>query len=341
MRPDSSRYSRQMILPGFGAEGQERLRQGRVAVVGCGALGTVSAALLVRAGVGYVRLIDRDFVELSNLQRQALYTEADVESGMPKAAIAAERLRAANSEVTIQGIVADLTASNAEELLGGVDVLVDAIDNFEARFLINDVATKTGTPWVYGAVISTYGLTMNILPGEGPCLRCLLPNPPVPGSVDTCATAGVFGPVVECISALQVAETVKLLLGRKDELRAGLAQFDVWDGDLRVVTVPRVPDCPACVRHDYEYLRAVATAGTVSLCGREALQITVPRTQPLDLGDLATRLEASRPVRRTPFMLRFEAEGHELNVFADGRAIVKGTADETVGRMLYAKYVGI
>jgi adenylyltransferase/sulfurtransferase len=337
---ESSRYSRQIILPQIGTAGQKRLAEGRIAIAGCGALGSASATLAVRAGIGYVRLIDRDFVELSNLQRQTLYTEADVESGMPKAAIAAERLRAANSEVEVEGIVTDLTAANAESLLGGFDVIVDAIDNFEARFLINDLALKTGTPWVYGAVIATYGLTMDVLPGEGPCLRCLLPDPPAPGSVDTCATAGVFGPVVECIAALQVAETVKLLLGLRDDLRSGLAEFDVWDGELRVTDVPRAADCPACVRGEYEYLNASATAETVSLCGRDTLQIAVSRRDPLDLDDLANRLEADRPVKRTPFMLRFEAEGHELNVFADGRAIVKGTTDETVGRILYAKYVG-
>jgi adenylyltransferase/sulfurtransferase len=337
---ESSRYSRQMILPQIGAAGQQRLSEGRVVVVGCGALGSVSATLAARAGVGHLRIIDRDFVELSNLQRQTLYTEADVESGMPKAAIAAERLRAANSDVEVEGVVTDLTATNAESLLGGFDVIVDAIDNFEARFLINDVALKIGTPWVYGAVIATYGLTMNVLPGEGPCLRCLLPDPPAPGSVDTCATAGVFGPVVECIAALQMAEAVKLLLGRKEDLRRGLVEFDVWDGELRQTTVPRVPDCPACVRGDYEYLRASATAETISLCGRDALQIAMSRRDRLDLEDLANRLECDRPVKRTPFMLRFEAEGYELNVFSDGRAIVKGTTDETVGRILYAKYVG-
>lgn len=340
MHHEPSRYSRQTILPMVGAAGQERLRAGRVVVAGCGALGASSAAMLVRAGVGHVRLIDRDFVELSNLQRQGLYTEADVESGLPKAAIAAERLRAVNSEVEVEGIVDDLNPSNAMDLLGGVDVIVDAIDNFEARFLINDVSLETRTPWVYGAVISTYGLTMDILPCEGPCLRCLLPSPPSPGSVDTCATAGVFGPIVECIAALQVAEVLKLLLGRHDELRRGLAELDVWDCELRITEVPHQAECPACVAGEREYLRARATAETVSLCGRDALQISVARGEPLDLADLADRLEAGRAVKRTPFMLRFEAEGHELNVFADGRAIVKGTTDETVGRMLYAKYVG-
>lgn len=334
------RYSRQSILAQIGREGQERLGSASVVVAGCGALGAASANLLVRAGVGTVRIFDRDFVELSNLQRQGLYTEADVETGMPKAAIAAERLRAANSDVRVEGIVADLTPANAEQLLGGCDAIVDAIDNFEARFLINDVALTHGIPWVYGAVIATYGLTMTILPGEGPCLRCLLPNPPAPGSVDTCATAGVFGPVVSAVAALQVTEAIKLLLGRRDELRPGLAEIDVWDGEMRTTEIRRQPECPSCMGGERPWLRAVAASESITLCGRDALQIAAPGGVTLNLGDLADRLEVGRAVKRTPFMLRFEVDGYEMNVFRDGRAIVKGTTDETVGRALYAKYVG-
>ena len=312
----------------------------RVAVAGCGALGSASATLLVRAGVGYVRIIDRDFVETSNLQRQTLYDEDDVASGMPKAAIAAQKLQRANTSVRVEPRVADLTASSAEALLRDVDVIVDAIDNFEARFLVNDVAVKHSIPWVYGAVIATYGLTMTIRPGETACLRCLLPEAPAPGSVDTCATAGILGPVVECIAALQVTEALKLLLGRTDELCGGLAQFDVWDRELSVVDVPRQSDCPTCVQARYDYLRAESTAETVSLCGREAIQISVPRTQPLVLTELAARIRGFAPVQESPFMVRFCVDGREINVFADGRAIIKGTTDEALARKLYAEYVG-
>ena len=333
------RYCRQTILPQIGRSGQEALSGRSAVVAGCGALGCASALLLVRAGVGRLRVIDRDFVETSNLQRQPLYYEEDVASGMPKAAVAAERLRAGNADVRVEGVVADITPANAGELLSGADVIVDAVDNFETRLIINDLALSRGIPWVYGAVIGTYGVMMTILPGEGPCLRCLLPSPPPPGTVDTCATAGIFGPVAQCVAALQASEALKLLLGKRDEAVRGLLQIDVWDGAMSVSQVARRPDCPAC-SGEYEYLRSSATAETVTLCGQDAVQISFPRREPLSLADLAGRLDGAANVKCNPFMLRFEAEGCELNVFTDGRAIVKGTTDATVARSLYSKYVG-
>lgn len=340
MHLDQERYSRQTLVPQVGIAGQPKLAAGRIAVAGCGALGSATASLLARAGVGYIRLIDRDFVEISNLQRQRLYTEADVASGIPKAAIAAQRLAEANSEIILEAEVTDLSSANAEALLSDVDVIVDAIDNLEGRFLINDVALKHSIPWIYGAVISTYGLSMTILAGEGPCIRCLLPETPAPGTVDTCATAGIFGPIVDWISGLQASEAMKLLLGQRDQVSRGLCQVDVWDRELEVSGVPVRPDCPACAMGRYEFLEADATSETVSLCGQDALQISMPSGSTLDLEDLGARLVSGREVLLTPFMVRFEAEGHEINVFADGRAIIKGTTDPALGRMLYAKYVG-
>jgi adenylyltransferase/sulfurtransferase len=338
---DLSRYARQTVFYQIGEKGQRRLAEGRAVVAGCGALGSVITSLLVRAGVGFVRMIDRDFVELNNLQRQVLYDEDDVRAGLPKAAAAAEKLRRVNSDIEIEGIVADLNSSNAERLLSGFDVVVDAIDNFEARYLINDVCVKTATPWIYGAVIGSYGVTMNILPGETPCLRCLFPQPPAPGTVETCDTAGILGPTVNVIASLQVTETIKLLTGARDDLNPGLLQVDVWDGEMHRSAVPRQEACPTCVDQEFAYLSAAHTSRTTSLCGRDAIQIVMHGDQKLDLPALAIRLRNSGEVIENPFMLRFKVDAYELNVFPDARVIVKGTTDETVARTLYAKYVGL
>lgn len=337
---DLSRYARQTILPEIGREGQERLLASRVVVVGCGALGSMAANLLARAGVGHLRLIDRDFVELNNLQRQVLYDEGDVEEGMPKAAVAEARLRRINSDINVEGIVADINAGNALSLLEDADVIVDAVDNFEARMLINDAAVSLGKPWIYGAVIGSYGLTMNIIPGETPCLTCLFQSPPEAGEAETCATAGILGPIAAVISALQTAEALRIAMGRPD-VRRGLLQVDVWDGQMDITQPTRRPDCRTCVRHEYVHLMAESASQTVSLCGQDAVQIVPPDGARVDLADLAQALAASAQTRLNPFMLRILADGYEINVFADGRAIVKGTTDPTVARALYSKYVGM
>lgn len=338
---DLSRYARQMICPHVGHARQCRLAQSRVAIAGCGALGCQTASLLTRAGVGALRLIDRDFVELNNLQRQVLYDEEDVRSRTPKAAAAAAHLQGVNSQVKIEGVVADLTSMNVAALLGDVDLVLDAVDNFETRYLINDFCVSTGTPWIYGGVVGSYGLTMNILPGRTPCLRCLLPEAPEPGAVDTCDTAGILAPVVSVVGAVQVTEAMKMLTGAYSDLRRGLLSVEVWDGEMQTVEVSRRSDCATCMQRDYTYLNAANTSRTVTLCGRDAVQISLHGAPSLDLADLAARLRNCGEVTENAHLLRFTADPYELNIFSDARAIIKGTTDATVARTLYAKYVGL
>ena len=337
---DLARYARQIVHYQIGEAGQRKLCESRVVVAGCGALGSAAASLLVRAGVGYVRLLDRDFVELNNLQRQLLYDEQDVREGLPKAVAAAQKLGRINSQVAIEPHVVDLNSANAEQLLGGCDLVVDAIDNFEGRYLINDVCLKHGVPWIYGAVIGTFGVTMNILPEAGPCLRCLFPQAP-PGSFETCDTAGILGPTVVTLASLQVTEAIKLLTGKLDDLNDGLLQVDVWDGEMHRSRVERVADCPVCVGREFTYLQADSTSRTTSLCGRDAIQIVRHGDHKLDLTQLAESLRSVGEVTVNAFMLRVVIDTYELNVFSDARAIIKGTTDETVARTLYSKYVGL
>lgn len=337
---DLSRYARQIVHYQIGEAGQRKLCESRVVVAGCGALGSAAASLLVRAGVGYVRLLDRDFVELNNLQRQLLYDEQDVREGLPKAVAAAQKLGRINSQVAIEPHVVDLNSANAEQLLGGCDLVVDAIDNFEGRYLINDVCLKHGVPWIYGAVIGTFGVTMNILPEAGPCLRCLFPQAP-PGSFETCDTAGILGPTVVTLASLQVTEAIKLLTGKLDDLNDGLLQVDVWDGEMHRSRVERVADCPVCVGHEFTYLQADRTSRTTSLCGRDAIQIVRHGDHKLNLTRLSESLRSVGEVTVNAFMLRVVIDAYELNVFSDARAIIKGTTDETVARTLYSKYVGL
>ena len=335
------RYSRQMLLPGWGQEGQQRLRQKTAAVVGCGALGSHIASHLVRAGVGRLILADRDFVEWHNLPRQALYSEADAKAGVPKAVAAARRLRQINAQVEIEEHVVDVNADTVEELLGGSDLVLDGADNFEVRYLVNEACVKRGIPWIYGGVLGTYGLTAAIVPGETPCLRCLLGPMPPPGAVPTCETAGVLGTVVATIAALEVTEGLKLLLDRGDELLRTLVMVDVWQGDFeRVQTQRGAASCPVCDEGRYELLEADLGAEAVVLCGRMAVQVTPRPAQKLDLALLADRLRDSGLVRANEYLLRLEVEGVQLTVFADGRTIVKGTDDTSQARALFARYVG-
>lgn len=335
------RYSRQMLLPDWGETGQRLLRTKTAAVVGCGALGSHVASHLARAGVGRLVLADRDFVEWHNLPRQALYSEADAEAGMPKAVAAARRLRQINSLVEIEEHVLDVNADTVEDLISGADVVLDGADNFEVRYLVNEACVKQGIPWVYGGVLGTFGLMAPIVPGETPCLRCLLGPMPAPGAVPTCETAGVLGAVVATIAALEVTEGLKLLLERGDEVLRSLAMVDVWKGDMeRVATHKGTTSCPVCDEGRYELLEAELGTAAVVLCGSNAVQIT-PRPAPrLDLADLAERLRDSGLVSTNEHLLRLEVEGMQLTVFADGRTIVKGTGDAAQARALYARYVG-
>lgn len=334
----NDRYSRQERFPAIGREGQARIANSRVAVVGCGALGSAQVELLARAGCGYLRVIDRDYVELSNLQRQLLFDESDAREGLPKAVAAARRVAAVNSGVTVDPVVADLTAPNAEDLLGGVDVILDGSDNFETRYLINDFAVREGMPWIYGAAVGGYGIAMTVVPERTACLRCVYPDPPV-GVQPTCETAGVLGPVTAAVASYQAARAMKVLAGRLDELSGEIVTMDLWEGWMRQVAAPvRDGECPCCARREFAYLDGNRRA-PVSLCGRNAVQIH-ERTRPLDLEELARRLGGLAAVRRNEFALRASVDGYELTVFPDGRAIIKGTTDVGVARSLYARYVG-
>ncbi len=338
MREPESRYSRQIRFAPLGEEGQRRIRASRVALVGCGALGTVQAEALARAGVGRLRIIDRDFVEFSNLQRQFLFEESDAAEALPKAVAAARRLARVNSEVELEPVVADLTPANIEDLFEDIDLVVDGTDNFETRFLINDAAVANDIPWIYGAAVGSYGIKLAIDPGRTACFRCVYPEPP-PGAQPTCETDGVLAPVTAAIAALQIGDALKMLALGRGSVDARLTHMDVWTGAIRQLAPPsRDPACPCCARRHFEYLDGSRRA-PISLCGRNAVQIH-ERSRPLDLPDLARRLGSVGPVRSNEFALKLEIDPYELTVFPDGRAIVKGTTDVGVARSIYARYVG-
>jgi adenylyltransferase/sulfurtransferase len=337
------RYSRQMRFPGIGEEGQRRLLAARVTLCGCGALGTVLANALVRAGVGHLRLIDRDFIETSNLQRQVLFDEHDVAEELPKAEAAARKLAAINSRAHVEPVVADIDRTNVEALCADADLILDGTDNFEVRYLINDVAVKLGKPWIFGGCIGSHGQTMTILPGKTPCLRCVFEAAPAPGEAATCETAGVLGPIVNVVASLQAAEALKVLTGRLDKVNRDLICIDVWDNSLRQIKIASLlgkVECPCCRRRRFEWLEGAHGSQTTSLCGRNAVQVSQRSATRLDFEALAAALEALGAVHYNRFLLRFEAEGHELTVFPDGRAIIKGTSDPDKARTLYAKYIG-
>ena len=333
------RYSRQVIFPEIGRTGQERLQNGSVVIVGCGALGTVAATALTRAGVGRIRLIDRDFIEYHNLQRQILFDEEDVRGQLPKAIAAQKHLAAVNSTVEVEGIVTDVNYRNVERLIDGVDVIVDGLDNLETRYLLNDASLKHRIPWVYGAAVSSFGMMMAVIPGRTPCVRCLFPSLPPAGESATCDTAGVVNAAPMVIGALQAAETMKILLGKET---LGLVAVDVWIGAFSRLEVAPGPssECPAC-RGEYEFLSARFGVKTTSLCGRNAVQVMGSRGARLSFDELARRFAPLGDVDYNEFMLRFVVDGYEMVVFPDARAIVKGTGDESIARGLYAKYVGM
>lgn len=332
-----SRYSRQIRFAPLGENGQRRIRASRVAIVGCGALGSVQAETMARAGVGMLRLIDRDFVEWSNLQRQFLFDEQDAAEAMPKAAAAARRLARVNSDVTLEPMVADLAASNAADLLEGIDLILDGSDNFETRYLINDAAVRSGIPWIYGAAVGSYGLKFAVVPERTACLRCIYPDYPKTPQPN-CETEGVLAPVTATIAALQCADALRILAG-VDQVESKITTVDVWSGDIRQVDAPpRDPDCPCCARHEFTFLDG-SRRTPVSLCGRNAVQIH-ERSRPVDLIDLARRLKPITSVRSNEFALRATFDPYELMVFPDGRAIIRGTTDIGLARSLYARYVG-
>jgi len=337
------RYSRQIRFPQLGEAGQRALLQSRVTICGCGALGTVLANHLARAGVGTIRIIDRDFIEIHNLQRQILFDEDDVKENLPKAEAAARKIRSINSTIAVEPVVTDLDHTNIVDLVSDADLILDGTDNFETRYLINDAAVKLGKPWIYGGVIGSEGQTMTIVPGKTPCLRCLIETAPPPGMTPTCETAGVLGPAVAVIASFEAIEAIKLLSGAWDALNTHLIMVDVWDWTFRQLKVAGLlgkVDCPCCARRRFQWLDGDMGSHTTTLCGRNAVQVAVRRSEPLDFRELAGRLNEIGDVRHNAYMLRFTTDGYEFTVFPDGRAIIKGTNDVTKARTLYAQYVG-
>lgn len=339
---DLARYARQMRFPPLGEEGQRRLAGSRALLCGCGALGSAIANTLARVGVGTLRIVDRDFVELTNLQRQVLFDEADARAGLPKAVAAAEKLGRINSTVTVEPVVADIEPANVEGFCEGIDVILDGTDNFETRFLINDAAVKLSLPWVYGGCVGGEGQTMTILPGDTPCLRCLMPDCPAPSSTATCETVGILGPIVGVIASLEAAEAMKILSGNRTAVSRSLTVVDLWQNHIRQVDVSRLReqvDCPACDRGEFAWLSGRSGSRTAVLCGRNAVQLSHPGVN-VSLDELARQLEGVGELTRNRFLLRLKVEGYELTIFPDARAIISGTDDITTARAMYAKYVG-
>ncbi len=342
---DLARYARQVRFPPLGEEGQRRLARACAMICGCGALGSAIADTLVRAGVGTVRIVDRDFVELNNLQRQTLFDEADAEACLPKAVVAAEKLRRINSGVVVEPIVADVDPTNIERFCEGMDVILDGTDNFETRFLINDAAVKLGVPWIYGGCVGAEGQTMTIVPGETACLRCLMPECPPPGSTPTCDTAGILGPIVGVIASIEAVEAIKILSGNRRSISRSLTVVDLWPDTkpmFRQVDVRGLQgqvDCPACKHGQFAWLSGRSGSRTAVLCGRNAVQLSHPGAT-ISLDELAGRLDGMGQLTHNQFLLRMKVEGYELTIFPDGRAIISGTDDVTTARAIYAKYIG-
>lgn len=337
------RYSRQVLFAPFGEEGQRRLGLSRVVIIGMGALGTVSAELCARAGVGNLVLVDRDFVEESNLQRQILFDEADAAQHLPKAVAAEAKLKRINSTLKIRGLVLDVNSSNIEHLVRNASLVLDGTDNFETRFLINDACVKLKVPWIYGAAVAAEGATMVILPGVTPCLRCIFEELPPAGMAPTCETAGVLAPAVTVVASLQVAEALKILAGKLEAVHRGFRMLDVWRNTFRQVDLGRARQgqgCAACGDGRFEFLDAHRTGRTLRLCGRHAIEVLPPQPMTCSLAELENKLSIAGRVEANPFMIRCTLPEYTLNVFADGRAIIQGTQDPAVAKSLYAKYVG-
>ncbi len=363
MSQDLSRYHRQMLIPGFGEEGQRKLLGSKVLVLGCGALGTVIANLLARAGVGHLVVVDRDFIELTNLQRQVLFDEQDVTDAIPKAEAARRKIAKINSQVKVTAVIDDVNHTNIEKLAEGCDAIVDGVDNFETRFLANDCAVKHGLPYIYGGAVGTVGMTYAILPhterGDSPweqagaatpCLRCIFEQAPPPGMNPTCETAGVLSPAVSIISSYEVNETLKVLTGNWSAVCPTMLSIDIWANTVKQFKVKRaydVGECACCKKRNFEHLAGLLSSATTTLCGRNAVQLSQPKdaaAPKLDFEELAQRLRAHGPVTASKFMLRADIKDngaeYELTLFTDGRAIVKGTKEPNTAKSIYAKYVG-
>ena len=334
------RYSRQILFRGIGAEGQKRLAEGRAAVVGCGATGSAVAQSLARAGVGRLRIIDRDYVEASNLQRQSLFDEQDAAESLPKAIAAARKIAGFNSEIAVEARVEDVVPRNIEALLEGMDVILDGTDNFETRYLVNDYAVKTSLPWIYAAAVGSYGVTLNVVPGKTACLACIFPDTPR-GLVETCETAGILNTAVNVVASVAATEALKLLLGGEalGRVRETLWSFDVWSNEQAEIAAgkPRT-GCRACGERNFAHLAGEGRPH-ITMCGRNSVQIH-EQARPIDFIEMRRRLESHGAVRHNEFVLKFWRDPYEMTLFPDGRAIIKGTTDTGLARSLYARYVG-
>ncbi len=340
-KQQSLRYSRQMLFPEIGEAGQSRLMQARIVVIGCGALGTAQTESLARAGVGTLRIIDRDFIEFSNLQRQTMFTEQDAEERLPKVIAAANHLREINSEILVEPRIADVNNSNIESLIEDCDLVIDGTDNFATRYLINDACVKHKVSWIYGAAVGSYGVTMTIRPGTTACLRCVFPEAPPPASSPTCDTAGVIMPIISMVSAVQVTEALKLLTGDREALHDSLVQVDVWRNEWRRIAVGGpVPNCLTCGTREFPALNADKAEFAAVLCGRDAVQISPSQSNHVDLSTLSKRLSSAGEVTVNDYLLRFRTDEFEMTIFQDARSIIRGTDDLSTARSLYAKYIG-
>ncbi len=332
------RYSRQTLFKEIGPGGQKQLSAARVVIVGCGATGSALASLLARSGVGMLRIVDRDYVESSNLQRQTLFDETDARDSVPKAVAAARQIRRFNSQIIVEDHVVDLTPANADALLSGVDLILDGTDNFETRYLINDYAVKNSRAWIYSAAVGSYGVTMNILPGETACLACIFPESPH-GTVETCETSGILNSAVNLVASIAATEALKFLVGARDKMRRTLLSWDVWRNDHAEVSAahPR-PGCRVCGERHFLHLAGEGRPH-ITLCGRNSVQIH-ERQRPVDFAEMSARLQPLGNVRHNEFVLKFWREPYEMTLFPDGRAIIKGTTDIAIARSLYARYIG-
>jgi molybdopterin/thiamine biosynthesis adenylyltransferase len=333
-----NRYSRQTIFPEIGLEGQAKLKKSFAVIIGCGALGTVTASALVRGGVGKIRIVDRDFIEYHNLQRQILFDEDDIKNNLPKAVAAERHLKKVNSEIEIEGIAADVNHTNIERFVEGADVILDGLDNLETRLLINDVSLKHNIPWVYGGALASQGMTFTIIPHQTACYRCIVPGEVSGGHILTCDTAGVISPAPWIVASIQSAEALKILVGSL-QINPDIMTFDVWDNSYRSLQVSPRLDCPAC-GGKYDFLDGKHSTSATSLCGQNAVQVLASKPANLSFPDLARRLESIGTVSYSAFMLSFKTDSQEILVFPDARAIIKNTRDEALARGLYAKYIG-
>ncbi len=337
LQPDD-RYSRQELFAPIGKEGQRKLAAARVVIAGCGATGSTLASLLARAGVGNIRIVDRDYVESSNLQRQTLFDEADASQSVPKAMAAARKITAFNSQITVDPHVADLTPANASSLFADAQLILDGTDNFETRYLINDFAVRHSVPWIYTAAVGSYGVTMNVLPGKTACLACIFPEAPQ-GRLETCDTAGILNSAVGAVASIAATEALKFLVGAEAEMRRTLLSVDVWRNQFAEISAAKpLPDCRTCGQREFPHLKGEGRPH-ITMCGRNSVQIH-ERHRPIDLAEMGERLKPLGTVRQTEFVLKFWLNSYEMTVFPDGRAIIKGTTDPTVARSLYARYVG-